>query len=266
MAIVEGFDVDFLADTLSPAGAAAQFEAGNFSEVVFEAITQARSEIFGPSIEGPAAPPLPRFNVGQFVFFHDGRASRITRRYYDQDVEVWLYDLADFTGAYDESQLLAADPFPTPIIATEREPRGAGDLVTLSDLGLAIEVLRQNLEGQLLNLRSDLSDDISQVGRDAARELREFNLQEISVVVDSIFELRELTDTRFADSQTLIDTELAGFRERLDGLEDMSISAAGVGFGSLLGGLGALYQSPLSWFLDKAGDAILEEIIDGLNR
>lgn len=244
MAIVEGVDVDFLATSLPASTIETLFEAGNFSEAVFDAIVQASAEILGTAIEGPADRPTPRFNTGRVVWLPDGRSGSITRRWFDQDMGLWFYEVQGLLGAFDESQLLGADPFIPPIIASERQELRATDFITLSDLGLATETLRQDLEQQLSSLAVTLTAEIADARVAASRELRERFLRELNPVVQAIFELRELTNRRFAIRQSVVTDAL-----------------------DLLGNsLSIITGDPLSWFLENAGENILQEIVDGLNR
>ncbi len=76
--------------------------------------------------------------------------------------------------------------------------------------------------------------------------------------------LTELTNARFAIRQSTVTDVLNQINNRLLALDENAQEAAGVDLSGLFGLLGGFVRNPLEWFLERAEDAIQQEILDGL--
>lgn len=85
-------------------------------------------------------------------------------------------------------------------------------------------------------------------------------------VMDFTVETLSLTNRRFALRESVVTDVLNDIENSLSGLEQAAMDTAGIGLLDLLGLVGQVVSNPLEFLLEKSGDAIQREIIDGLTR
>ena len=217
-------------------------------------------EFIGPTLL------LPRYLLGQRVFFADGRNGIVLDRGYNPVARQWQYAVEGL-GAWFLERDLSLDSPPLPALPeAPLEVVGAGDFVTRADVDrilgdalsfvtggpgvtearlsevLADAVHAADLQAQAHNqlLRDDIEGALTQVTEELA---------ELGAVLTSA--LAEITE-RFTAFDQAVDVDAP------DG--------GGGGFLGFVGGVAGFLRNPFGWLMERIEDQVLEEVRDGLNR
>ena len=221
--------------------------------------------------------PVQGFAIGDRAWFADGRNGIVSQATYEPELGIWLYFIDGIGGLFDEPDLLHDPPVeeegPLPegrLLdgASEEAPEEAQDALTREDLRFHVALFHQPEPSPELGLQA-VEDRLMAAIQVVAGLLAEARV-ELGARLLALEDASAPDTSEFATQLDLLEstitTRLSDIQDRAERLEKESQESSGGGFFGLVGGVGGFLRNPFTWFMDRAGDAILAEVEDGLNR